>query len=95
MKKNKNIEKKYKDLSEEQKQKRRDYQKQYIENITDEQKLKIKDYRKEYYKRYYIEKKNIINALYLKQKIKLHFSVDNIKMSLRKIKFRNKEVNKK
>ena len=40
---------------EEQKQKRRDYQKQYMENITDEQ--KIKDYRKEYYKKYYIEKK--------------------------------------
>ena len=37
MKKNKSI-KKYKDLSEEQKQKRRDYQKQYIENITDKQK---------------------------------------------------------
>ena len=53
--------KKYKDLSKEQKQKRRDYQKQYIENITDEQKQKIKDYRK---------KRNIINALYLKQKIK-------------------------
>ena len=30
----------YKDFSEEQKQKRRDYQKQYIENITDEQKQK-------------------------------------------------------
>ena len=57
MKKNKKLEKKYKDLSEEQKQKRRDYQKQYIENITDEQKQKIKDYRKEYYKTYYIEKK--------------------------------------
>ena len=69
MKKNKNIEKKYKDLSEEQKQKRRDYQKQYIENITDEQKQKIKDYRKEYYKRYYTDnKRNIINTLYLKQK---------------------------
>ena len=40
---------------EEQKQKRRDYQKQYMENITDEQ--KIKDYRKEYYRKYYIEKK--------------------------------------
>ena len=52
-------------------QKIKDYQKQYIENITDEQKQKIKDYRKEYYKRYYIDKKsNIINALYLKQKIK-------------------------
>ena len=51
---------KYKDLSEEQKQKRRDYQKHYIENITDEQKQKIKDYRKEYYKRYYIEKKGTL-----------------------------------
>ena len=49
--------KKYKDLSEDQKQKRRDYQKQYIENMTGEQKQKIKDYRKEYYKRYNIEKK--------------------------------------
>ena len=39
----KNI-KKYKDLSEEQKQKRKDYQKQYIENMTDEQKQKLKDY---------------------------------------------------
>ena len=57
MKKNKNIKKKYKDLPEEQKQKRRDYQKQYTGNMTDEQKQKIKDYRKEYYKRYYIEKK--------------------------------------
>ena len=57
MKKNKNIEKKYKDLPEEQKQKRRDYQNQYTEIMTDEQKQKIKDYRKEYYKRYYIEKK--------------------------------------
>ena len=50
MKKNKSIKKKYKDLPEEQKQKRRDYQKQYTENMTDEQKQKIKDYRKEYYK---------------------------------------------
>ena len=48
--------KNYKALPEEQKQKRRDYQKQYTENMTDEQKQKIKDYRKEYYKRYYIEK---------------------------------------
>ena len=54
MKKNKDR-KKYKDLSEDQKQKRRDYQKQYIENMTDEQKQKIKNYRKEYYKKYYIE----------------------------------------
>ena len=44
MKKNKNIKKIYKDLPEEQKQKRRDYQKQYTENMTDEQKQKIKDY---------------------------------------------------
>ena len=36
MKKNQKHQKKYKDLLEEQKQKRRDYQKQYIENITDE-----------------------------------------------------------
>ena len=56
MKKYKNI-KKYKDLPEEQKQKRRDYQKQYTENMTDEQKQKIKDNRREYYKKYYMEKK--------------------------------------
>ena len=49
MKKNKNI-KKYKDLPEQQKQKRRDYQKQYTENMMDEQKQKIKDYQKEYIK---------------------------------------------
>ena len=35
------------------------------------------------------------NALYLKQKIKKLLSVDNIKMCLRKIKFGNKELNKK
>ena len=57
MKKNKNIKKKYKDLPEEQKQKRRDYQKQYTENMTDEQKQKIKDYRKEYYKKILYRKK--------------------------------------
>ena len=57
MKKSKKNLKKYKDLPEGQKQKRRDYQKQYTENMTDEQKQKIKDYRKEHYKRYYKEKK--------------------------------------
>ena len=62
MKKNKNIKKKHKDLSEEQKQKRRDYQKQYVENITDEQKQKIKDYGKEYYKKYYVEKNIVKNT---------------------------------
>ena len=55
MKKNKNI-KKYKDLPEEQNQKRRDYRKQYAENMTDEQKQKIKDYRKKVsYKRVIIK----------------------------------------
>ena len=44
--------KSYKDLPEEQKQKRRAYQKQYTENMTDEQKQKIIDHRNEYYKRY-------------------------------------------
>ena len=39
---------------------KKDYQKQYRENITDEQKQKIKDYRKEYYNRYYIEKKGTL-----------------------------------
>ena len=54
---NQKHQKEYKDLSEKQKQKRRDDQKQYMENITDEQKQKIKDYRKKYYGKYYIEKK--------------------------------------
>ena len=51
--------KRYKDLSEDQKQKRRDYQKQYIENMTDEQKQKIKDYRKEYYKKKKVSHKRV------------------------------------
>ena len=55
MKKNKNIKKKA-NMSYEQKQKRRDYQKQYKENMTDEQKQK-RDYQKEYDKKYYAEKK--------------------------------------
>ena len=41
-------------------QKIKDYQKQYRENKTDDQKQKIKDYRKEYYKRCYIEKKGTL-----------------------------------
>ena len=44
-------------MSEEQKQKRRDRQKEYMKNMTDEQKQKLKDYLREYYKKYYIEKK--------------------------------------
>ena len=44
-------------MSDEQKQKRRDYQKQYKENMTDKQKHQRRDYQKEYYKKYYAEKK--------------------------------------
>ena len=44
-------------MTDEQKQKNRDYQKEYYKNMTDEQKQKLKDYQKEYYKKYYIEKK--------------------------------------
>ena len=44
-------------MSDEQKQKRRDYQKEYQKNMTDEQKQKQKDYLREYYKKYYAEKK--------------------------------------
>ena len=44
-------------MTDEQKQKRRDYQKQYKENMADEQEQKRKDCQKEYYKKYYAEKK--------------------------------------
>ena len=44
-------------MSDEQKQKRRDYQKKYKKNMSDEQKQKQKDYLREYYKKYYAEKK--------------------------------------
>ena len=44
-------------MTDEQKQKRRDYQNKYIKNLTDEQKQKYKDYRREYYKKYYAAKK--------------------------------------
>ena len=37
-------------MSDEQKQKRRDYQKEYQKNMTDEQKQKQKDYLRKYYK---------------------------------------------
>ena len=43
-------------MTDEQKQKRRDYQKEYVKNMTDEQKQKYKDYRREYYKKYYAAK---------------------------------------
>ena len=45
-------------MSDEQKQKRRDYQKEYQKNITDEQKQKQKDYLSEYYKKYAEKKLN-------------------------------------
>ena len=44
-------------MSDEQKQKRRGYEKEYQENMTDEQKQKQKDYLRKYYKKYYAEKK--------------------------------------
>ena len=31
-------------MTDEQKQKQRDYQKEYVKNMTDEQKQKLKDY---------------------------------------------------
>ena len=52
-------------MIDEQKQKRRDYQREYIKNMTDEQKQKLKDYRREYYKKYCAAKK-----LNKKQKLK-------------------------
>ena len=39
-------------MSDEQKQKLKDYQKEYRKNMTDEQKQKLKDYQKGYYKKY-------------------------------------------
>ena len=72
MKKTKNMKKSIKTYQK-NKKKRRDYQKQYMENITNEQKQKIKDYRKEYYKKYYIEKKLAIKDTEKKIKIFKHF----------------------
>ena len=39
-------------MSDEQKLKLKDYQKEYRKNMTDEQKQKLKDYQKGYYKKY-------------------------------------------
>ena len=55
--KKKRSSKKYKDMSDEQKRRIRDRQKNYRKNMSDEQKQKLKDYLREYYKTYYIEKK--------------------------------------
>ena len=47
----------FNNVTDEQKQKRRDYQKQYKENMTEEQKQKMRDYQREYHKKYYAAKK--------------------------------------
>ena len=39
-------------MNDEEKQKLKDYQKQYRKNMTDEQKQKSKDYQREYQKKY-------------------------------------------
>ena len=43
-------------MTDEQKQKQRDYQREYRKNMTDEQKQKLKDYLREYYKKHYAAK---------------------------------------
>ena len=43
-------------MTDEQKQKLKDYRREYVKNMTDEQKQKLKDYRREYYKKYYAAK---------------------------------------
>ena len=45
-------------MTDDQKQKIKDYQKEYRKNMTDEQKQKLKDYQKEYYKKYTAKKLN-------------------------------------
>ena len=57
-------------MSDEQKKRIRDYQKEYKRNMTDEQKQRYKDYLREYYKKYCIEKK-------LNDKIIQHDDDDN------------------
>ena len=65
MNKNKNrgkliddIKKKYRDnMTDEQKQKRREANKQYKDNMSDEQKQKLRDYQINYQKKYYATKK--------------------------------------
>ena len=44
-------------MTDEQKQRRRDYQKQYKENMTEKQKQKVRDYQREYHRKYYAAKK--------------------------------------
>ena len=70
MNKNKNIKKARKDynITNEQKQKIKHYQKQYRENETDEQKQKMKDYQKEYRKNMTDKKKKYIKLVMNKNK---------------------------
>ena len=44
-------------MTEEQKQRRIDYKKQYKENMTEEQKQKVRDYQREYHRKNYAAKK--------------------------------------
>ena len=44
-------------MTDEQKQKYKESEKRYRENMTDEQKQKRRDYQREYYKKYYTAKK--------------------------------------
>ena len=52
-----NCKNKNKALTEEQKQKRSDYQKQYRKNMPEEQKQKLRDYQKNRYHNMYSEQK--------------------------------------
>ena len=52
-----NERRRFSNITDEQKQKRRDYQKLYKENMTEEQKQKMKDHQREYHKKYYAAKK--------------------------------------
>ena len=47
----------FSNITDEQKQKRIYYQKQYKENMTEEQNQKMRDYQREYHKKYYAAKK--------------------------------------
>ena len=53
-----NIKKKYRDnMTDEQKQKRREANKRYKDNMSDERKQKLRDYQINYQKKYYAAKK--------------------------------------
>ena len=44
-------------MTDEQKQKKREFDKRYRDNMSDERKQKLKDYQKDYQKKYYAVKK--------------------------------------